>query len=339
MLTIDGSQGEGGGQVLRTALALSTCMGKPFRINNIRAHRRKPGLQPQHLASVNAAATISRARVEGAERDSLSLLFNPAAVVAGEYHFDIGTAGSTSLVLQTILPGLLLVRDHSNIVLEGGTHNPLAPTFEFLKYAFLPAVNQTGARVTAHLERPGFAPRGGGRILVQIEPGGRINSLELLERGDILQRHAEVLLANLPDHIAQRELAVIHEQMAVGAQDLHAFVTSQAQGAGNALAIVLQSKQVAECFTALGKKGLPAEEVAWQAVAAAKRYLAAGVPVGQHLADQLLLYLALAGGGRLLTLPPSSHTLTNIKVIEHFTGVAFAVHQQGLQQWEIHYAR
>lgn len=339
MLTIDGAQGEGGGQILRTALALSTCLGRPFQIINIRAHRRKPGLQPQHLASVKAAAAISQAQVQGADRDSLSLVFKPAAIVAGQYHFDIGTAGSTSLVLQTILPGLLLAGGKSSVLLEGGTHNPLAPPFEFLKYAFLPVIDKTGARVTAQLEQAGFMPRGGGRMRVQIEPGERIKPLALMVRGDMLHRYAEVLLANLPEHIAQRELDVIHERLAIPTQDLHYSLTSQAQGAGNLVAIILHSENITECFTALGKKGLPAERVAEQAIGAAQYYLAAGVPVGQHMADQLLLYLALAGGGELLTLPPSSHTLTNLAVIEAFTGGKFAVQQTGPVQWEIRYAR
>lgn len=338
MLTIDGAQGEGGGQILRTALSLSICLGRPFRMVNIRANRHRPGLQPQHLAAVRAAARVAQAEVAGAERDSQSLYFTPAHATAGDYHFDIGTAGSTVLVLQTILPALLLVTEPSTILLEGGTHIPLAPPFEFLQYAFMPALNRTGGQIAATLERPGFMPRGGGRLRVQVKPVGRIEPLVLNERGRIVRMSAHVLLANLPGHIAERELAVIRQRLALAPQNLHYSLANDAQDAGNLVAIVVQCENITECFTALGKKGLPAERVAELAVTAAQHYLDAQVAVGSHLADQLLLYLALAGGGQLLTLPPSSHTLTNISVIEAFTGVPFTVRESGPLQYEIRYA-
>src|SRR6185436_4161528 len=202
MLTIDGSFGEGGGQILRTALSLSLVTGKPFRIDNIRARRKNPGLLRQHLTAVNAATEISHAEVTGAGIGSRELTFAPGSVESGDYAFAVGTAGSTTLVLQTVLPALLIANGKSQLILEGGTHNPFAPPFDFLAQAFLPLVNRMGPQVTAELERPGFYPAGGGRIRVTIEPAGELKRLDISSRGEVLARRAKAVVANLPISIA-----------------------------------------------------------------------------------------------------------------------------------------
>ena len=336
MLTIDGSQGEGGGQILRTALALSTCLDKPFRIINIRANRRRPGLQHQHLAAVRAAAAISQAKVTGADKDSQVLEFIPAGTRAGEYLIDIGTAGSTTLVLQTVLPALILANARSKVTLDGGTHNPLAPPFEFLNYAFLPLVNRMGPVVSTTLERRGFAPEGGGRLQACIEPVKHLKPLNLVERGNIIRRRVEVILANLPLHIAERELDVVRKLLSLDDSELHYTIDTNAAGAGNLVSIVIESLNITECVTAFGKRGLPAERVAEIAVNDAKYYLATGVPVGQHLADQLLVLIALAGNSAFVTMLPSRHTLTNIAVIETFTGNSITTEQINTDCWKIY---
>jgi RNA 3'-terminal phosphate cyclase (ATP) len=335
VLTIDGSQGEGGGQILRTALTLSMCLQQPFRIVNIRANRRRPGLQHQHLAAVRAAAEISRASVTGADKDSLQLAFNPGKVKPGNYHIDIGTAGSTGLVLQTVLPALSLAAARSTVTLDGGTHNPLAPPFEFLKYAFLPLIKRMRPGVSATLERRGFAPEGGGRIHVRIEPTVHLQPFNLTERGTIIRQRAEVILANLPEHIAHRELGVIRNLLLLDERELHYTIDTGTPGVGNLVSIIVESTNITECFTAFGKRGLPAERVAEMAVKEAKRYLEAGVPVGKQLADQLLVFMALAGSSRFITLTPSLHTLTNISVIEMFTGRQLTTKQINKDCWEI----
>ena len=213
MLTIDGTFGEGGGQILRTALALSLVTGKPFRIENIRAGRRNPGLLRQHLTAVNAATEISHAEVTGAAIGSRELTFAPGSVVSGVYSFAVGTAGSTTLVLQTVLPALLVASGKSKVILEGGTHNPFAPPFDFLEKSFLPLVNRMGPRVTAELERPGFYPAGGGRMSVTVEPVIALQRLDLQVRGEVLDRRARAVVANLPISIAERELNVIARKM------------------------------------------------------------------------------------------------------------------------------
>jgi RNA 3'-terminal phosphate cyclase (ATP) len=332
---IDGGKGEGGGQILRTALTLSACLGRPLHIVNIRAQRKRPGLQPQHLAAVQAAASICRAAVEGAVKDSQELRFEPSQVMAGSYHFSVGTAGSTTLVLQTVLPALLLAEQPSQLVIEGGTHNPLAPPFDFLQHAFLPLLNRMGPTVTARLERPGFAPRGGGRLHVAVQPATRLRPLAITERGVVRSQHAEVLLAHLPEPIARRELAVLQRQLGYDDSQLRFRWANDAYGPGNVVNAIIESEHVTECFSAFGQRGLPAEVVAQQVVDQVRRYLQAGVPVGLHLADQLLLPLVLAGGGTFVTLQPSSHTLTNIDIIRAFVGVDIQTREIADDVWKV----
>jgi RNA 3'-terminal phosphate cyclase (ATP) len=335
MLTIDGDMGEGGGQILRTALTLSLCFRQPFRIVHIRARRKRPGLQPQHLVAVSAAAAIGRADVRGAELDSREILFEPRQLNPGEYHFDIGTAGSTSLVLQTLLPALLTAKAASRLTLLGGTHNPLAPTYEYLQYAYLPLLRRMGARVTARLERAGFYPAGGGSMSVEVEPVTRLQPLTLPERGEIQGLTAHALLAHLPQHIAQRELQVLQNGLQIDSARLHTQHLDNAVSPGNALILVIESEHCNEVISAIGRRGLRAETVAQQVVDSARHYLNAGVPVGQHLADQLLLPLVLAGGGCYRTLAPDSHTLTNIDVIRSFVDTKIACEQIDTLRWEL----
>ena len=213
-ITIDGSEGEGGGQILRTALALSLVTGRPFRIDGIRAGRKKPGLMRQHLTAVHAATAVSGARVSGADLGSRALSFEPGQVRGGDYRLAVGTAGSATLVLQTVLPALLFAREPSRLTLEGGTHNPIAPPFDFLARTFLPILRRMGASVDARLETYGFYPAGGGRFTVAIEPCTTLGRLSLLERGDT-RVHARALVASLSENIAKRELSIVRERLGI----------------------------------------------------------------------------------------------------------------------------
>ncbi len=335
MIRIDGSMGEGGGQILRTALALSLCLNIPFRIDRIRAARRRPGLQRQHLAAVEAAAAIGQAEVRGAEPDSESLVFVPGAVTPGEYQFDIGTAGSTTLVLQTILPPLMCASAASRLHIVGGTHNPMAPPFEFLASAFMPLIERMGPRVDLLLERPGYYPSGGGALRATIHPARQLAPLQLSERGAIRALRAEALLSHLPRHIAERELRILAEAFGLEADRQRIREDARASSPGNALSLFVEAENVTEVFTGIGRRGLPAERVAQGVVEAAREYLEAGVAVGRHLADQLLVPLALAGSGKFTTLAPSRHATTNIAVIRQFMAVRFAQERLGERQWRI----
>ena len=318
MITIDGSKGEGGGQILRTALTLSLATGRACRIDNIRGARPKPGLLRQHLTAVNAAAAIGGARVEGAEPGSRTLTFSPGAITPGDYTFAVGTAGSATLVLQTVLVPLLLAPGTSTLTLEGGTHNPWAPPFDFLDRVFLPLVNRLGPRVTASLARPGFYPAGGGRFTVTIEPAAALARLDLLERGEIAGRKVKVMIANLPTHIAERELATALKLLNWGDDCGAIEVVTDGPGPGNVLLVELASEQVTEICTGFGEFRTRAEGVAEKVAKELRRYLAAGVPVGSHLADQLMPLLALGAGGSYRTLSLTRHAITNADVIRQF---------------------
>ena len=321
MLHIDGSKGEGGGQVLRTSLALSLVTGQPFRMVNIRQGRSKPGLMRQHLTAVQAAAAVSGSSVEGAAVGSTDITFRPGTPRGGDYHFSVGTAGSATLVLQTVLPALMLAPQRSTLVLEGGTHNPLSPPFEFLARAFLPVLRRMGPTVSATLEKPGFYPAGGGRFRVTVEPCSALGGLELLERGALRSHGARAVVASLPVSIAERELLAIHRRLGWPWTSLSSERVENADGPGNVVLIELESENVTEVFTAFGERGVPAEVVAERVCAEAVAYLESGVPVGEFLADQLLLPLSLAGAGAFHSTEPSSHSRTQAEVIRTFIGL------------------
>jgi RNA 3'-terminal phosphate cyclase (ATP) len=325
MIAIDGSTGEGGGQVLRTALAMSLATGRPFRVENIRAGRSKPGLLRQHLTAVQAAAAIGDARVEGDTLGSRTLTFEPRTVRGGDYHFSVGSAGSATLVLQTVLPPLLLARERSTLTLEGGTHNPWAPPFDFLQRVFLPAVNRLGPHVEAELVRPGFYPAGGGRFTATIQPTSRLARLDLLTRGDIVARRVRALVANLPARIAEREVSTAARLLNWSDECGRVEVVADSPGPGNVVFVEVESEHATEICTGFGEIGKAAEAVADGPAKDVRRYLAAGVPVGGHLADQLLPILALGEGGAFRTLTLSSHVKTNIDVIKQFVDVRIDV--------------
>ena len=317
MLELDGSQGEGGGQVLRTSLALSLITGTPFRIERIRENRTPPGLRKQHLTAVQAAAQVGDADVHGAAVGARELTFTPRAVRAGDYRFAIGTAGSCTLVLQTVLPALMLQKERSALVLEGGTHNPMAPPFDFLERVYLPLLARLGPRVKLTMERPGFYPAGGGKLHVEIEPAP-LGGLELLERGPIVRTQATALVCNLPVNIAERELDLVRRKLRWPDDSFEAREDPRAFGPGNALLLEVECAHARELASAIGERGVRAEDVARKAVEELQRWLDADVPVGEHLADQLLLLLALAGQGSFRTLPLSGHSTTQIDVMAKF---------------------
>jgi RNA 3'-terminal phosphate cyclase (ATP) len=335
MITIDGSQGEGGGQVLRTALGLSVVTGRGFRIEKIRANRPKPGLRRQHLMCVQAAGQIGAADVQGDEVRSTEVTFVPRANLAGKYHFDIGTAGSTTLVLQTILPPLMVAGGPSTVILKGGTHNPMAPPYDFLSEAFRPVIERAGPRVTLHLERPGFFPNGGGELRVDIEPVPVLNPVEIVEKGKLLDRVGRIYLAGLPLHIAEREQLAVQKALGWDPKLFDMRFFDNHCGPGNVVCLVLRHENVTEVFTGFGRQGLPAERVARSAARDLKNYKNGVAPVGEHLADQLLIPLAMAGRGRFQTVKPTLHTMTNIEIIKMFLDVNFEVNQLSASQFEI----
>lgn len=318
MINIDGSMGEGGGQILRTSLGLSVVTGRPFTITNIRAGRKKPGLMRQHLTAVQAAAEISGARIAGDQLGSTQLIFEPGNVRPGVYHFAVGTAGSATLVLQTILPGLLTADGPSQITIEGGTHNPYAPPFHFLYRSFLPVLKRMGAEIQARLINYGFYPAGGGKMEIDIKPVAKLQPLELNERGKLKTIKAKAYVANLPDQIAERELSVIRARFPDVGDNVQVVRADNSPGPGNIVTIEMEYENITELITGFGEVNKRAEKVGSEVAEQARKYLASDAPVGKYLADQLMIPFALAGGGEFVTLPLSRHAQTNLEVIRLF---------------------
>jgi len=332
LLTLDGATGEGGGQILRTALTLALVTGTPFRIERIRANRPQPGLQRQHLASVEAAMRVSGARVGGAALGATAMSFEPGPLKPGNYSFSIATAGSATLVLQTILPALMLGSSPSRLALEGGTHNPWAPPYDFLAQAFLPLVQRMGPRLETRLQRWGFYPAGGGRFELDVDPVARLTPLTLLERGRLKACRVRGVAGGLPRSLAARAV-----EAAFGALGLTgAYVDVRevpSAGPGHALLVELIFDNVCEVVSGFGQKGVKPEDMGAQAARQAREYLDADVPVGPHLADQLVLPLALCGSGSFLTMPPTRHLTTNIEVVRCFLDVDLRCEAKGSGRW------
>jgi RNA 3'-terminal phosphate cyclase (ATP) len=322
-IVIDGAAGEGGGQVLRSSLALSMALGIPFRIVNIRANRDRPGLMRQHLTAVQAAVAIGSARCEGASVGSRELLFVPGAIAPGSYRFTIGTAGSTTLVLQAILPPLLVADAPSELVIEGGTHARWAPPYEFFERALVPTLARCGARIDCAIERHGFYPAGGGVVRVRVEPSAAPTAVTLDERGELVRRSVAILIAKLPTSIARRELEVVQAKLAWECSPRDIREVTDSIGPGNAVVLDIESEHAREVCCTLGEHGKRAESVAAEAVDLARAYLAAQVPIGRHLADQLMVPFAIiaARSGSpcgFVTMPLSRHAHTNSELLAAF---------------------
>ena len=328
MVRIDGSAGEGGGQMLRSALSLSLATGKAFRMENIRAKREKSGLLRQHLTAVHAASEVGSAQVEGATLGSKTLTFIPGSVRSGSYHFAVGTAGSSTLVFQTILPALMTASGRSEVTIEGGTHNMQAPPLDFLQKVFLPVVNRLGPQIEIRLEKYGFYPAGGGCFTATVEPCERLSSFELLERGEIEHRSAVAIVANLARSIAQREIDTVAKLLNWDAECTQIVETKNSVGPGNIVLIELSSSNFTEVFCGFGRIGASAESVASEAVDAARSYLVSEAAAGEHLTDQLLLPFALAGGGSFSAVTLNMHAKTNMEIIRKFLPIRFEVVEQ-----------
>ena len=333
-IEIDGSVGEGGGQVLRTALSLSLITGRTLHISKIREGREKPGLLRQHLTCVKAAQNISDAAVEGDSLGSRELTFKPKETKAGDYHLEIGSAGSTSLVLQTIMLPLALLDADSQVSIIGGTHNKQAPAFEFIAKSFVPILARLGFNVEVDLLRHGFYPAGGGKLMAKIaKPGVLMTRLELVAK-DTGSMSAFALSANLPERIGMEELAIVGKGLGLSQENLH-YRSVSSNGPGNAVEVIWSSGGHETVVTAFGASGFPLEKVAEDAVSQAKRLSDSPAVVDSYLADQLLLPMALSGGGRFSTVTPTEQTRTNAEIITRILGTRISMQEIGPDHWLI----
>jgi len=332
MIQIDGSVGEGGGQILRTALSLSLLTGQAFHLTNIRAGRKKAGLMRQHLVCVQAAKQIGHAVVEGDHLHSTELRFTPHTVKAGHYHFPIGSAGSSMLVLQTLLPVLMMQDQPSTLRLEGGTHNPMAPTVDFIQRGFLPVLAKLGISIQLNCLQAGFFPVGGGVVEIEIQPWQQRQRLNSLERGELVAINAFAGVQRLEQHIAERELATFKQLLTI--QD-SGLLDVAGCGQGNTALVEVVSTQHTEVFTILGETGRTAEQVAKRLVGLVKRYLHHSGAVDEYLADQLLLPLALGVGGEYSCRVISEHTRTQAMMIQRFLPVQIEMIEQPDQSFNV----
>ncbi|MBB5350439.1 RNA 3'-terminal phosphate cyclase (ATP) [Haloferula luteola] len=316
VISLDGSAG--GGQMLRTALSLSVVTGQPFRMNHLRGARRKPGLMRQHLACVRAACAISGGTADGAEIGSTELVFRAGKVRSGTYEFAVGTAGSTGLVLQTVLPALWQAGGASEVKIFGGTHNPMAPPFEFLERVYLPALAKMGARAQLELKESGFAPVGGGCILAKVEPWESRMSFDVQEPGELVASSIRVPFRELPVSIAGRMMDAAVQVFPC--EDAQVKALPAGPGMGVACLVEAEFQHTREMTCTFGAQGVSAERLGRRAGKAMRDWMGTGSAVGRHLADQLLLPMALAGGGSFTTMSPDSHVETNLSVIHAFLG-------------------
>jgi len=342
MIELDGAAGEGGGQILRSALALAMCTGQAFALHDIRGRRPKPGLMRQHLACVNAAQAVSGATVQGAELGSRELVFEPGAVKVGEYRFAVGSAGSCMLVLQTVLPALMLADGPSRLTLQGGTHNPMAPNFHFIERSFAPLLRRMGVGLDVTLRRHGFYPAGGGELTAEVTPAAASALLpfELLQRGPLQEAYAECLAPGLARSVATRELELLGAALGWEGEQLRTPTARQNEGPGNALMATLVHAHVTEVFTSFGERSLAAEQVVKKLVQQVRSYQASrqgddAAAAGPYLADQLTLPLALAvqASGRAARYTATELTLhaqTNFEVIQRFLPVRCSSERAGL---------
>ncbi|MFO8058821.1 MAG: RNA 3'-terminal phosphate cyclase [bacterium] len=336
MIFIDGSFGEGGGQILRSALSLAAVSGRSLKMENIRSRRSKPGLQPQHLSAVRSINKVVKGTATGAKRFSGDLEFEPGEVRPGRYSFEIGTAGSTALVFQTLLPVLSFGKDESVITIHGGTHNPGAPPVEYLSECFLPEVRKLGMDAEVELIRHGFYPRGGGALRAVVRPWRFSSPLRLEEETDWRGPDCEVLISNLPEHVADREQMELSERLGLDPASVHTRVLPGEVGPGNALLIRYESGDRTVLITGFGQPGKKAERVAREAAREAKNFVRTRVPVDPRLADQLLLPLALGQGGSFLTSEVTEHTRTHAEVIKSFLSVSVSFEMLAPQKYRVH---
>jgi RNA 3'-terminal phosphate cyclase (ATP) len=322
MIPVDGELGEGGGQILRSALTLAAVTAQAFEVKRIRARRARPGLRPQHLAAVRAAAMSCQAQVHGAFDGSPDLRFQPDAVSSGTFDFDIGTAGATTLVLQTVLPALASAGESSRVEITGGTHVPLSPSFHFLARHWTPVVERLGLRPGLSLERAGFAPRGGGRVRAEVAPWGRRAGLDLTRRGALLEVRGLSGAARLRGDVAKRQAdaarALLWEQRRLESNWEVLELPAASPGSCLQLEGIFETGRAA--FALLGQRGVRAEVLGERAARGLLRFLELEeASVDPWLADQLAVPIAVAGGGgRLTTSEVTLHLETVAEVLRLF---------------------
>ncbi|MDK6027830.1 RNA 3'-terminal phosphate cyclase [Ignisphaera sp. 4213-co] len=336
MIVVDGSFGEGGGQILRTAIGISAALGKPVKIVNIRARRRNPGLQPQHLTAVKALAQIASARVDGAYIGSTQLVFEPRGLRGGEYIFDVGTAGSVTLVLQALAPVLPFLDRETVIELRGGTDVPWSPPIDYIKYVFIPIVKRLGLNIGVDVVRRGHYPRGGGIVRVYAHPAKKLVSVELVERGSVIRVGGKSHCVKLPKHVAERQANAAKEFLASLSIpvdiELEFYEPGKDPHLGPGSGIVLYAETEKSILGAdsLGEKGKPAEVVGREAAEKLLEEIGSGAALDSHMGDMMVSLACLAKGvTKYTTSKLTLHTETVLKIAQDIAGCNYTVSDYG----------
>jgi RNA 3'-terminal phosphate cyclase (ATP) len=333
MREIDGSYGEGGGQLLRTSVALAAITGQSIHLHHIRAKRANPGLAPQHLTAVKAVAALCGAEVEGLEAKSQEILFRPGPLRGGRFDFSVGTAGSITLVLQAVLPVAVACGERLRISITGGTDVRAAPPLDYFRHVLLPLLSGMGVRARIDLWRRGYFPRGGGEVAVEVEPSLPLRPLILEVSGTLVEIRGFAHIANLPAHIVQRMASTALAELSAfpsPAIDQAVLGVDGAVGAGGAIVLAARMEHTILGASAVAQRGVPAEQLGSEAGQLLREEILSGATLDSHAADQVLIYLALAGGtSRFLARRLSSHAATTIWLLEQFLPVRFDVSQEG----------
>jgi RNA 3'-terminal phosphate cyclase (ATP) len=324
-MRIDGGQGEGGGQILRVALSLSAVRGVPITVHSVRAGRRPAGLKAQHVTAVEALAAICQAEVAGARAGSTEVSFVPGPIRSGDYRFEVGTAGATTLVLQAILLPLALADGPSRVALTGGTHVPWSPPAHFLSAVLLPALEMAGVEARASLARWGMFPRGGGEIVVEVKGGAQLRPISLLRTTGAIRIRGLSAVSRLPVAIAERQRDRARGRLEGQGLSVEIdLVEADAGDPGSFLFLSADSGGVPAGFSALGERGKPAERVADEAVEGVLAYLQSGAACDPFLADQLAAVMAAAPGtSRLTASCLSRHLLSSLRVCQQLLGCSY----------------
>ena len=326
MIVVDGSQGEGGGQILRTAVSLSAVSREPVRVTNIRAGRPNPGLALGHVTSIEAISALCDARVDGLHRGSSEIEFHPGELLGGDFRFDIGTAGSISLVIQGCLLPALLSKAATTITLSGGTDVRWAPPIDYIRTVHLPVIAQLGAECELELISRGFYPEGGGEVRLEVHPTGGLSPLSLTSPGDLKRIKGVAYTQNLPEHVATRMKHAATKRLLEFPEVKVASERSSGKSVGAGILLAAECERSVLGASALGERGVRAETLGESCAEDIVETIRSGAAVDEHMLDQILPYIAVAEGASTVVAESlTEHARTNMLVIEQMLGRSFSV--------------
>jgi RNA 3'-phosphate cyclase len=328
MIVVDGAVGEGGGQILRTAIALSAVAREPVTVTNIRANRPTPGLSPGHVTSVEAVAALCDARVDGLHRGSRRISFHPGELLGGDFRFDIGTAGSISLVMQCCLLPALLSKSPVTMTLTGGTDVKWSPPMDYMVRVHIPVIGKLGAACEAKVLSRGFYPEGGGEVRLETSPSGRLLGTNMTAPGKVRMISGAAFSQNLPEHVVTRMRHSAMKKLVMFPAVKVESERSTGTSAGAGVLLVADCENTVLGASALGERGVRAETLGEGCADDLIEIVSSGAAIDENMLDQILPYMAVAEGpSTVLAESITEHARTNMLVIEHILGRRFSVNE------------